>query len=172
MVEAEFCSRRQISLQIPGQKKFMARPRKGVTFDNAEYIYSHLRSAQQELRLKDLLQQPEKLQQAVDTFAEIPEVGYCLLTDATDEKLSAGRIGVDPYALDLWVVKYISPTGWQRILSAFRQYRHARRHVKTSLKLDQDVYWRFSHFARTQDLSLDQTLTLLLDSYNNSSESF
>ena len=143
----------------------MARPRKGVTFDNADYIYWYCRSAQQEQRLVDVLQQPEVIKQAVDSFVAIPEVGYCLLTDGSDKELSAGRMGIDPYQLEQWIVKYISPTGWQRILSAFRQYRHTRRHLKTSLKLEQDIYWRFSHFARTQDLSLEQALTLLLDSY-------
>ncbi len=61
------------------------------------------------------------------------------------------------------VVSFITPKGWQRILSAFRQFRHARKRLKKSLKLEQEIYWRFSHFARTQHISLDEAMKKLLD---------
>ncbi len=118
---------------------YMARPRKGVTFDNADYIFWYIKSAFQEQRLLALLQREEQYDEVVEQFNRLSEVPYCLLTDVAGKDFSGGRLGVDPYGLDIWVVQSINPKGWQRILSAFRQHRHARRHLKTSLKLDQEV---------------------------------
>ncbi len=143
----------------------MARPRKGVTFDNADYIFWYLKSAYQESRFPQLLQQPEYAERTYEEFQKQSEVPYCLLTDKSSDGLHVGKLGIDPYQLDQWVVAKITPKGWQRILSAFRQHRHARKHLKTSLKLEQDLYWRFSHFARINELSLDEAMQILLDSY-------
>ncbi len=143
----------------------MARPRKGVTFDNANYIFWYIKNAHRENRLVQLLQNPDNVEEAFQQISIQPELPYCLITDLNNQDFKGGRLGVDPYQLDDWVVKYINPKGWQRILSAFRQHRHARRHLKTSLKLEQDLYWRFSHFARVNQLSLDEAMKLLLDQY-------
>ena len=143
----------------------MARPRKGVTFDNANYIFWYIKNAYRENRLEKLLQNQDHLEAAFTKINLQPELPYCLLTDMNTTEFKGGRLGVDPYQLDEWVVEYINPKGWQRILSAFRQHRHARRHLKTSLKLEQDLYWRFSHFARVNQLNLDEAMKLLLDEY-------
>lgn len=143
----------------------MARPRKGVTFDNADYIHWYVRNANQEGRLQHLLQKPDQFDRAFEVFSFLPEVPYCLLTDGDDADKFGGKLGVDPYALDQWVVEFITPKGWQRILSALRQYRHTRKKLKKSLKLEQEIYWRFSHFARTENISLDEAMKKLLDYY-------
>jgi hypothetical protein len=145
----------------------MARPRKGVTFDNANYIFWYLKNAYTENRLIQLLQTPQNLEEVFASIKLQPEIAYCLITDLNNIEFKSGRLGVDPYQLDQWVVTNINPKGWQRILSAYRQHRHARRHLKTSLKLNQDLYWRFSHLARVKQLSLDETMKLLLDAYED-----
>jgi len=144
----------------------MARPRKGVTFDNADYIFWYINNAYRENRLLQLLQNQDNLETAFNQISQQPELPYCLITDLNNEEFKGGRLGVDPYQLDTWVVNNITPKGWQRILSAFRQHRHARRHLKTNLKLEQDLYWRFSHFARVNQLNLDEAMKMLLDSFD------
>lgn len=143
----------------------MARPRRGVTFDNADYIYWYIKNARTEDRIHQLLQKPEFSDRAFQIFDNFQELPYCLLTDGDDPEKFSGKLGFDPYELDEWVVSYITPKGWQRILSAYRQYRHSRKHLKKSLKLDQEIYWRLSHFARTEQISLDEAMQKLLDNY-------
>ena len=156
----------------------MARPRQGVTLDNATEVMGYFSKA-----LKgswsdydDLLADPARHTEAVRGLDSISQVLFCNLEryrrfqerSTTPQHMldsvAEGERAPDPDELDAWVRKCVSDAGWRRCLNNVRQQRHAllTRGEKSQVKIAFSTASGLKRLAKERGQSLNELLTDLL----------
>lgn len=162
----------------------MARPRQGVTFENASQVKGFFIDALGDIdrRFSFISGTGFSVYEAEEALSNIGNVSYCNIDayrnalerlEKKDSKIAssllesakAGCSTPDPDELDAWVLKYVSEKGWRRCLNNLRQSRHAARagRQKTQIKLDRSTVWALKLLAEDKGLTLEQTLVKLIE---------
>lgn len=157
----------------------MARPRQGVTLENASGVHAYFREAISDYSRADkILSNPEKpgfRYEAGKVLNDINQVKYCSiekywraieLTEKNPqsqfmvEYAAAGHTVPDPDELDAWVLSFVSQEGWRQCQNNLRQARYANDtgREKMQIKLDRSLVWGLKHLAEEKGKSLDELL--------------
>lgn len=157
----------------------MARPRQGVTLENASSVFSYFREVLADYSRADkILLNPEKpgfRYEAGKSLNEINQVKYCSiekywraieLTEKNPQSqfmvdyAAGGHSVPDPDELDAWVLLFVSRDGWRQCQNNLRQARYAgdAGREKMQIKLDRSLVWGLKHLAEERGKSLDQLL--------------
>ena len=156
----------------------MARPRQGVTPDNATEVMGYFSKTLKESWRAYItsLADPTREVEAVRDLHSVSYVSFCDLeryrrlqerSTTPQHMLNAaaeGEQAPDPDELDAWVRKYASATGWRRCLNNVRQKRHAlhARGEKSQVKIAFSTASGLKRLAKERSQSLDELLSDLL----------
>ena len=150
----------------------MARPRKGVTFDNSNKVFWYFKSIiNDSFRCNKLLIDSEPYEQQRQ-LEELNHLSYCDIEEyqralhgetAMLEYAKQGKSVVSPEELDKWVIKNVTKKGWQQCLSNLRQSHHASiNRNKIQVKIDMSTHFGLRELAKDKNQTLGQYLSGLI----------
>jgi hypothetical protein len=161
----------------------MARPRQGVTLENASLVKDFFKEALSDYsRACKVVADGGHPFEAEGALCKVSDVSYCNIEayqnaleriEKKDSKIAndllesakQGCATPNPDELDAWVLKYVSEKGWRRCLNNLRQSRHAAKagRQKAQIKLDRSTVWALKRLAEEEGLSIDQLLINLIE---------
>ncbi|WP_049631927.1 hypothetical protein [Cellvibrio sp. pealriver] len=154
----------------------MARPRQGVTLENAAGVHAYFREALSDYSRADkLLFDPKTSYAAVRALNEINQVQYCNierywraieLADKNPksqfmvEYATRGHSVPDPDELEGWVLRFVSKDGWKQCQNNLRQARYANDagREKIQIKLNRSLVSGLKNLAEERGKCLDELL--------------
>ncbi len=160
----------------------MARPRQGVTLENAQSVYLYFRNTLKSFSRHDKVLKPDGDYsfEATEALEKIESAEYCDIIyyqKARKKKnknmmkyMGEGIITYETDILDQWVIKYITKKGWQQCLSNIRQAKHSnhKRYEKTQIKINTSTLYSLKSLAEEHpgSRSLDDYLKELIYTLN------